>query len=33
MKRLLKLIKEWLDNYEDDVTFTQRVLREQHKKG
>lgn len=33
MKNLIKLIKEWLDSYEDDVTFVQRVLREQQKKG
>lgn len=32
MKKLLKIIREWLDAYEDDVTFTYRVLQEQHKK-
>lgn len=33
MKKLLTLIKQWLDNYEDDVTFIQRTLGEQQKKG
>lgn len=33
MKKLLKIIKEWLDSYEDDVTFVQRTLREHEKKG
>ena len=33
MKNLLKLIKQWLQDYEDDVTFVQRTLQEQHKKG
>jgi len=33
MKKFLKLLKQWLDDYEDDVTFVQRMLREPHKKG
>ena len=32
-KRVLKYIKQWLDMYEDDVTFVQRIRREQEKKG
>ena len=30
-KRLIELIHDWLDAYEDDVTFVQRTLREQQK--
>jgi hypothetical protein len=32
MKKLLKIVKQWLDNYEDDVTFIQRMLRENQQK-
>ena len=30
-KRLIKFLKEWVDAYEDDVTFVQRILSEQQK--
>jgi hypothetical protein len=33
LKKLLKAVKAWLDMYEDDVTFVQRTLQEQQKKG
>lgn len=28
--RLLKFVKTWVSDYEDDVTFTQRILNERH---
>lgn len=32
MKQLLKFIQQWFESYEDDVTFVQRILKEQQQK-
>jgi hypothetical protein len=31
IKRIILAVKEWMDAYEDDVTFLQRTLYEQEK--
>lgn len=33
MIKLLKLVRQWLQDYEDDVTFIHRTLYKEHKKG
>ena len=31
ISRIILAVKEWINAYEDDVTFVQRTLREQEK--
>ena len=31
LSQLLKFVKKWASEYEDDFTFTQRMLNERHK--
>ena len=30
VSQLLKFARKWASDYEDDVTFTQRILNERH---